>query len=300
MESLELHIADANHSNLPDLIKFYKSYFPNDSRIFKPGYLEWLLLSNPCGVAKCVMITLNSEIIANMFLIPIFLSVKGEEKLGYFAAEVLSHPKHRDKNLFVKMIRKATEYLKKRKLILVGHPNNASTPGWKRTKMNFYNSYASFLSKVSTNVFNSKLVRIQNEKMLSKFSKDLDRISTSKTVIKSNFDFVCWKYLNNPVKKYEVNIVVIEGVVRGMIVSYRYKKIIRRIVHYIVEEGYEKQVFNATILPSIYSFPQTSTFNEISHCFYNKSIGDEIKFFFTVFDEYDVDPTYVTFAACDN
>ncbi|WP_123056809.1 GNAT family N-acetyltransferase, partial [Vibrio cyclitrophicus] len=105
------------------------------------------LLDNPNGSGQCVTVTLNDEIIGNFFLVATSVTVNGVVKKGYFATDVLTHPEHRDKNLFVKMIRKSITYLKEEKKFIVGHPNKNAIPGWKRTKMEFGPEMSSFISK---------------------------------------------------------------------------------------------------------------------------------------------------------
>ncbi|ENM5767810.1 hypothetical protein V4V57_003566, partial [Vibrio mimicus] len=92
MIDLRVTLMDADDVLIMSLMDFYKCYYSEDNRLFSAGYLNWFLLSNPAGHAKCVTITLENEIVANMFLVPIFVTQNGQKRLGYFAADVLTHP----------------------------------------------------------------------------------------------------------------------------------------------------------------------------------------------------------------
>ncbi|EIE9665169.1 GNAT family N-acetyltransferase [Vibrio cholerae] len=304
MIDLRVTLMDADDVLIMSLMDFYKCYYSEDNRLFNAGYLNWFLLSNPAGHAKCVTITLENEIVANMFLVPIFVTQNGKKRLGYFAADVLTHPNHRDKNLFVKMIRCATEYIKSKELFIVGHPNDASTPGWKRTKMSFYPEYRSFFSKVSFNLFDRRCIEIKHKDMLFSFAERIEEIliKNNQSIVWTDCEFLYWKYMLNPVKKYTIKAIIIDGCLRGIVVFYKYKKAIDRVVHYIVEEGYEEKVYRSSIIPRIYSFPQTEKFEKIKKHFISKNIGTEVRFFFTDYHSETpaIEPSAVTFAACDN
>lgn len=307
MSELNIEILNANVELIEELKLFYSSYYDKSNRIFIDDYLEWLLIDNPVDIGKCVSIKLNNEIIANMFLIPIVLTKQGCDKKSVFVVDVLTHPKHRDKNLFVKMIRALICYAKENKLLIVGHPNKLSTPGWKRTKMNFNQPIRSYMSKLSFWSKDIKKESINNEDKMFILSNCINDIlnKSDNLIVKTNCDYLKWKYLDNPVKKYNVRAIFNRDIFVGVVVSYKLKFFIDRVVHYLIKKGSEKEVFNNTFIPKIYSFPDETVINsDYGKYFYDKKIGSEINYFLTDYsndsDSLKLDASYVSFAACDN
>ena len=305
MDDLNIDILDIDIELIDQLKVFYSCYFDESNRVFNNEYLKWFLIDNAMGRAKTVLIKNKNKIIANMFIIPIVLTEKDVNKKAFFVVDVLTHPKYRDKNLFVKMIRKLIEYAKENKLIIIGHPNKASTPGWKRTKMVFNEPLESFLSKSNFYSKNIKRLIINNKNDLLKLNNEINEIleESNELIVKSDCNYILWRYLEHPLKKYKIEVIFHKNIVIGVVVSYKYKLVIDRVVHYFIRNGYDKDVFNSTIIPKIYSFPNNNTINTSYGIYFHlKPVGEKINYFLTDFSNGNMkmDSSFVTFAACDN
>ncbi|WP_261857322.1 GNAT family N-acetyltransferase [Photobacterium sanguinicancri] len=303
MNDIKVQVHDASENLIGDLKDFYHSYYSDDNRVFINGYLEWFLLKNPVSIGKCVIVTLEDKIIGNMFLIPLNVQHKGATKVGFFAADVLTHPEHRDKSLFIKMIRKTIEEVKEKEQFLIGHPNDAATPGWKRTRMKFGQPYKSYLSKSTLISSGVKHTEIKSKDDLFKYEDEINYLSnTTNLTVKTDCHFIFWKYMSNPSKAYKVEAVSYNGSLIGLIVSYKFKGIFDRVVHYLADEGFESKVLRSTLLPKIFSFPESSSMDVYKSFCYQRTVGTEVRFFFTDYTEdfKDLDPSYITFASCDN
>lgn len=305
MDDLNIDILDVDIELIDKLKVFYSCHFDKTNRVFNSEYLKWFLIDNSMGRAKTVLIKHENIIIANMFIVPTVLTENNFNKKAIFVVDVLTHPKHRDKNLFIKMIRKLIEYAKENKLIIIGHPNKTSTPGWKRTKMTFNKPLESFLSKSNFYSKNIKRLIIKNKNDLLELNDKINEVleNSNKLIVKSDCNYLLWRYLEHPLKKYKIEVIFYKDIVIGVVVSYKYKLVIDRVVHYFIRNGYDKDVFNSTIIPKIYSFPNNNTINaSYSNYFYLKSVGKKINYFLTDFSDenMEIDSSFVTFAACDN
>ena len=80
------------------------SYRENLLNYVKDNYLNWFYGKNPNGPATLIVAHEGDLWIGLIVLIPITLYFKQQEQRACFAVNVLTHPEHRAKNLFVKMI----------------------------------------------------------------------------------------------------------------------------------------------------------------------------------------------------
>lgn len=299
---MKISLDNLNPKINSEIKNFYHSYYSDDNRIFTDNYLPWLLNENPHGKGFSLNIKIDDDLVANMFLIPVTLIKKGLEKKAYYVVDVLTHPMHRDKNLFVKMIRFAIEILHEKNAYLIGHPNANAMPGWRRTKMNFQPPMQSFFSKPS---FKHKKKRVTSASEFTSAEKEkIYSILSEQSffVVKSDFEFMLWRYINNPLKKYKIEIIYSADEIIGLVVSYKIKKFIDRVVHYMYKEGVDRKVFKSSLIPRVFSFSHAIAHKGFKDSFYNKPFGHDINFFFSGFD--GSVPTesgiFITFAACDN
>jgi hypothetical protein len=113
------------------------TYYPKGHPAVSRDYLRWLYLNNPSGSATLIVALENDLWIGVIALIPIALECEGVVQKACFAVNVLTHPDHRSKNSFVKMIKFARQILSGERVWLLGHPNANAIPGWRRQKMYF-------------------------------------------------------------------------------------------------------------------------------------------------------------------
>src|SRR5260221_349964 len=119
-------------------LEMHASPYPVAHPARRTEYLQWLHLSNPFGNGIVTLVVGDDQsLLAAMGAVPFRIGVGRESLIAYSVVNVLVHPLHRTKNLFVKMIRVLFASLRERGAWLVGHPNDAAFPGWKRAKMCF-------------------------------------------------------------------------------------------------------------------------------------------------------------------
>lgn len=227
---LKLEIVNANEYLISEIIELNKKYFDADSYMLDPAYFQWFYLNNPVGKARLVTVRIEQDLVGIMALIPI--SISNTHTRCYYAANVLTHPEHRDKNIFVKMIRCTVNVLTTENAVLIGHPNQNAIPAWKRTRMNFRECIKPFFVKPNFLGLKTKNISINNLSLINNyFSKSREK-RLAHLSIETNYDYILWKYISNPVRKYKVNLVYDNNEAIGLYVSLRYFGLIDIIVHY--------------------------------------------------------------------
>ncbi|OEF64767.1 hypothetical protein OAA_10265 [Vibrio cyclitrophicus 1F175] len=299
---MEIKVVEAKEQYFDKLLCFYKTHYESSNRIFKNDYLKWLLLDNPNGSGQCVTVTLNDEIIGNFFLVATSVTVNGVVKKGYFATDVLTHPEHRDKNLFVKMIRKSITYLKEEKKFIVGHPNKNAIPGWKRTKMEFGPEMSSFISKPKKPFSNIKIKELNTKKALFDLRCEVsDLINNSNdSIVNADVDYIYWRFLKHPNQKYIINAIYRNECFCGLLVSMKYKGFVDRVIHYIADDKQISSVINSSLKPKIFYVPQSMAQSSYQNLLFKINLGSNINFFITNYDsDGKIDGKRISFAACD-
>ncbi len=200
----QIKIAPYSESILAPLLKLYSTHFENDSRLLSSKYLEWLYLKNPFGIAKIVNISVGGVLAGSMALIPVNLRRKTEKMRAYYVVNVLVDPAMRGKNLFSRMITASVELAHTENVSLIGHPNRAAYPFWKRKKMHFFGSLRPCLL-LRTPSWSVKTIKTLPDEIQAKgeFFKSIpNAFDTWK--VDANSAYVDWRYIGHPFTKYEI------------------------------------------------------------------------------------------------
>ncbi|WP_176290660.1 GNAT family N-acetyltransferase [Vibrio natriegens] len=262
------------------VISLGSSYYDSNHYLLDKDYLYWFYEKNPCGNASLISVYDQNNLIGFMALIPINLSYKNENIKAFYAANVLTHPEHRNKNLFVKMIRFSQEYLKSIKACLIGHPNKNAVPGWKRTKMNFIEDFEVYITRpnLDPRVRCEKVVHANqlNELDFSNFyncdflSEDID------------FDFLKWRYLDCPGKKYTIYIIRKGNCIIGYKVLKKIKSCVSLLVHYESNYGEERSVVSSSLMPMlIMSSPRVDYISSVNQVLLRTKMKKKMPYFVT-------------------
>lgn len=230
----EIVLVGVDHSTMEDMQHLSEHYFPEGHPARDLRYLDWLYVQNPFGRANAVLARLNHEVTAMMVLVPVRFWCKGSLHDAHFVVNVLSHPQHRNRNLFVKLIRHALASLPPATW-LIGHPNEAARPGWLRTKMRFRQPYALRLVVPSLSLPGQpRVIRDCREDNLSSLDfSAIDGHQRGSTVplIAVTPHYLAWRFLRHPRKRYRLDV----QCDRDVVVSYCIQKYMKLGVSMVVD-----------------------------------------------------------------
>lgn len=221
-EEVKVSVRDFTAADLQAAIKLGQSYYPPDSPCLNHEYLHWLYFQNPHGTATLVHAQVGEEWVGMTALIPVRLRRGAEVARARYAVNVLSHPAHRTKNIFVKMIAAMKSHLAGSNEMLIGHPNAAAVPGWKRQKMEFRDDLYPCVVLPNLMLGSRKWQRLSDANALSgvKFCAD----GGESFRIDHDRDYVTWRYLRAPHRTYNVYVSNADnGVGTEMIVTRRFR-----------------------------------------------------------------------------
>ncbi|MEZ9898976.1 hypothetical protein AB4379_16110 [Vibrio breoganii] len=287
-----MNISFENNINFKELIQFYSCHYPKSADVCNENYLHWILDNNPLGKSKVVLARYNEQIVGAMFLV----MVKDcNNNIGYYACDVLTDREHPKLNIFVKMARFVHDYICSNRTFLIGHPNKASAPGWKRAKMAFQPHFLSYITKPKIKQVLSKRIRITSVAHIESYSTDINNLASSESfsLVKTDVSYLTWRYLQHPTKKYEIELIFKKNVLVGLLVFSRYKKVVKRLLHALARTNFENKVLGSSLLPMIYS---SSTYSDQCHRF---NVGSPVNYFFTSYTESIGVKGEVTYVACD-
>lgn len=238
-DDIDVIEVNANSRYFEDIIQLNKTYYEPGHKLLDSSYLDWFYLKNPAGVAKLVFAMAEKELVGMLALIPVVIFHGKNRRIAHYCVNVLSHPEHRGKNIFVRLIRKSKDILQNQKGMLIGHPNENAITGWRRQNMEFrlpLKASIYFSIRLWGKSSRRKIINENDFKSLS-----LDNLNSQKKsnqiVVDNSWTFIRWRYLECPSKRYDVFVREIDGQVLSLGVTTRYKKLIGLIVHYASSPG---------------------------------------------------------------
>lgn len=292
---------ECTESHLINLINLGRSYYPPDHHALKFDFLKWLYLENPCGSAKIVASEDQGQIIGVIAFIPIELDVCGIIQNACYAVNVLTHPDHRGKNLFVKMIKYAKSFLAENDIWLLGHPNASATPGWRRQKMNFNDSLHLFMAKPGLYKYKVELLECADQvsDIPSSFWQSLH--SRDDIHVKYTPEFICWKYINAPHRKYTVYRVTYNNKFIGLRITRRYKGPVELLIDPVSTIDNMNKLVRCGVRPTLVMHQGTGiSGNEVVKACWQLPIRREFPFFVTDWSDQQIkDVSGITLSASD-
>lgn len=232
---MKLSIQKFSENILKDMVILGESFYPKDHLNLSRSYLDWILNKNPFGLSLIATAYEGNVLIGMISLIPLVLSNGRDLKQCYFAINVLTHPQHRNKNIFLKLADICISYCSENSYWLLGHPNRLALPGWTRKKMNFRGRLLPRLKFPSFSFFSKDVIKVTSEDMIPAFD-------TTGCVggwhINYTKEFLEWRYFSTlPGKKYEIFIIKNKtGQTTGFFSCRQFKFGIKLLVDYFYSE----------------------------------------------------------------
>lgn len=232
--ALDIVVTEAGWDDFDAIVGLNRTYYPARHYLLDRNYLEWLYLLNPAGKARLVFAKESGVLIGMLALIPIDMLIGKQQLKACYCVNVLSHPEHRNKHIFNKLIRKTREVLQQDRTILLGHPNRNARPGWRRQKMTFREPLRPFLGGSVDPLAWWRTTRIRTGDELRGLSfEQLNQGNDEGAVrVVNSPEFVKWRYLDCPNKRYKVFITHHRGRIDGLAVTVKYRRLVNLLVHY--------------------------------------------------------------------
>jgi hypothetical protein len=293
----------ANESHLPYLIGLGRTYYPTNHHALNENFLKWLYLDNPTGSATLIVAHENNIWIGIVVLIPVMLEFSSLQQKACYAVNVLTHPVHRGKKLFVKMIQYTKELLSRKNTWLLGHPNTHALPGWNRQDMKFRDPLCLYLAKFRLPFSPLRIKRINSLEKLQLISPDFWATLSNRSDIHVKYtpEFIEWRYLKAPHQKYFVSTVEKHGKLVGIIVTRNFKSCVDLCVDFIAPLDNIGNILSSTNKPTLIMHSGLGhTGDEIKKGSWKLPVKRQFPFFVTTWtDESALDMTGITLAASD-
>lgn len=299
--AFESSIESVTRALLRPIIEFGGIHYPPDSPNIDEAYLEWLCLRNPAGVAFAAVIRHGGRMVGLALLVPMDLSLDGRQRRAYFVVNVLTHPEYRNMRLFSRLIDVMKAFCASRGEWLMGHPNAAALPGWKRKEMTFRDPLVPMIGGLDFGL-GCRTAHVSDEHAL----RDGWRAFTEPMVVGKNEVTICrtaefmrWRFLLRPDRSYRIAISHDrKGKLAGFSVTRHFKPGLRLLVDHGVVAGGAKAL--SLDRPCIAMVPSGR----------DRDIGAEIRclriparkqmpFFATTFDGESADFSRISLAASD-
>jgi GNAT superfamily N-acetyltransferase len=215
--SIELGHAPYSDEDFAPMAKLLGSYFAPDDRLLTREYTNWLYAANPFGRATLVRATEGDRWAAFMAMIPVRLGAACGAAKGYYVVNVLVDPAYQGKHLFGRLIATAKALVADEGSVLLGHPNAAAHPSWKRAKMVFHDDLRPELAIVSPfgPVRARRVATVEELAPAADVMADVVRTSQSWRVAATP-EYVHWRYLSHPTNNYVVQLLERDGTVAGV------------------------------------------------------------------------------------
>jgi hypothetical protein len=260
--SIAISILAAPDLGYHSLLRLASTHYPDGHNARCGEYLVWLYEKNPHGAGKVVAAVENDTLIGMMGLIPLKIRVGDLHFIANTVVNVLTHPAHRGKNLFVKMIHAATRYCEERQEWLIGHPNAKALPGWKRTKMHFHSGYslnwippfARLCSEEEMTITlnsESDLRRLDFRPLIA-WQSDLGA-----PVIEADSAFLIWRFIQHPTRQYRARAITSGNSIRGYAMIRRLAPLVDFVVDWQGDEYWRKGPPTELIHASLLAWPDT-------------------------------------------
>jgi hypothetical protein len=215
----------ASHVHFSSIIALARTHYSAGHAILSEEFLQWLLLDNPAGPATLVVGREGDMWIGMVMLIPVRLVRDGIPQQACYAVNVLTHPDHRGKNLFVRMIGTCRDRLAKEHVWLLGHPNANAVPGWKRREMHFRDALHPHLAKLRLPFSSVKSRRVKELTDLHGITPVYWDELRQRADYHVDYtpEYIAWRFMAAPHRQYVVAAIERRGSLLGLRVTRRFK-----------------------------------------------------------------------------
>ncbi|ADK86458.1 GCN5-related N-acetyltransferase [Desulfarculus baarsii DSM 2075] len=120
-----------------EISDFLSKHFPQLNQLSSAEFYDWKIFNSPFGRGQIILEIAGGEVAATASLTVKPLIINDQETIGAEIGDTFTHPAHRRKGLFSKMVRGCLDYAKENGMApIYGTPNRQSLPGYE-TKLGF-------------------------------------------------------------------------------------------------------------------------------------------------------------------
>ena len=194
---------------IAEMIAFGASHYPVGNPNLDVNYFRWLCLQNPAGVAQAVVIRVEGRLVGQAIMVPVDLAHAAVSVRGYFVVSVLTHPEYRNRRLFSTIIDAASTFVSGRGEWLLGHPNAAALPGWKRKQMTFREPLVPHMAGLRLGL-GSRIEVIRTEAELQQVWPEITArmaiVDERAVSVMRSTEYMLWRFMRRPDKHYRLGI----------------------------------------------------------------------------------------------
>jgi GNAT superfamily N-acetyltransferase len=240
---MRLETKSFDSTMLPQVLSLFANEFASYDKLLQPGYLQWLYECNPFGTAKIVQAFEGKVLIGFLAMIPVQLIVSEEVREAFHIVNVLVHPRYQGKKVFARMITSVSEVAASNKALLIGYPNPRSVGSWKRAGMQFHEPLVPKLIAPSRKRAGFRSDEVSDMTHLSKVLRELElkRAERQYLRVRLSPEFIAWRYVSHPTKKYRIQLVWRKSEAAGLLITERFYPGISLTLDHILSDGVEAE-----------------------------------------------------------
>ena len=284
--SIEVSINNFDMSQFDHLAALFGSYFEPNDKLLTRDYTEWLYARNPFGPAKMVKAVQGDRWIGIMAMIPVQLVRHDARLVAYYVVNVLVHPQYQGKHIFGRLITAAKELVKVENAVLMGHPNDMALKQWQRSRMNFHEALKPSLvvPKLFSKGANAR--DVQDAKQLDSVLPALQAQAqqADRWNIAVTHEYINWRYLERPANTYRLQLIEVDGVPAGFVVSKKVRIGISLLVDQFMLDQHVSDGLSRLPWFTVSFKPESST-RELSKSLWLLPFKKQIPFFFTHYQQ---------------
>jgi GNAT superfamily N-acetyltransferase len=285
---IEVSIEDFNINQFDKLVALFGSYFAPDDKLLTKSYTEWLYAKNPFGLARMVKaVDVDSDRwVGFMALIPVHLIKRDASLVAYYVVNVLVHPEYHGKHIFGRLITAAKILVENEIAALMGHPNNMAMKSWQRARMHFHeplrpNLVVPKLPAKGVRVY--PLVNIEQlQPVLPALSKQA--LLAERWCIAVTAEYISWRYMKHPTNKYLIQLIEVNGVQAGFLVSKKVRPAIRLLVDQFMLDEHSASSFSKLPWLTV-TFKTVVSAREYTEILWSLPFKKQLPFFFTHYQQ---------------
>lgn len=204
-----MHIRESTEVDIPAIVDLLKKSLGETSSPKSVDYWLWKHLQNPFGPSKVLLAESNGQLIGVRAMMQWKWQWEGQIYSALRAVDTATHPDFQGKGIFSVLTQKMVDRSSENGInFIFNTPNKKSLPGYLKLgwvlQANLrvgFSFPASVIGKKK--VYNQGVIHSENIELLCARWNLIQQKNTSLFTPKS-FDFLNWRYLNNPVINYQV------------------------------------------------------------------------------------------------